>query len=89
MLETKRCSLLRLSAHLGFAPDFSVRPYLNIAKLKDFRDTLAHGKPEDKFLDEEVVATAEELEEMGILHAEWEAYIDQGFFQRFPKHAWK
>jgi hypothetical protein len=68
-------------AHLGFAPDFSVRPYSNIAKLKDFRDTLAHGKPEDKFLNEEVVATAEELEAMGILHAEWEAYIDQGFFQ--------
>jgi hypothetical protein len=71
----------KVCAHLGFAPDFSVRPYSSVAKLKDFRDTLAHGKPEDKFLDEEVVATAEELEAMGILHADWETYIDYGFFQ--------
>jgi DNA-binding MltR family transcriptional regulator len=66
---------------LGVAQDFSVRPYSSIAKLKDFRDTLAHGKPEDKFLDDEVEATAEDLEAMGILHANWEAYIiDQRFF---------
>ena len=56
----------RVGAHLGVAPDFSLRPYFSIAKLKDFRDTLAHGKPEDKIFDEEVVATAEELEEMGV-----------------------
>ena len=58
----------------------SARPYLSVAKLKNFRDTLAHGKPEDKIFDNEVVATAEELEAMGILHAEWEAYISQDFF---------
>lgn len=70
----------RVCEHLGLAPDFSIRPYSSVAKLKDFRDTLAHGKPEEKTFDEEVVATAEELEAMGILHADWEAYVDQGFF---------
>jgi hypothetical protein len=71
----------KVCKHLGVTPDFSVRPYLNISKLKAFRDTLAHGKPEDKHFNEEVVATAEELEAMGILHADWESYIDHVFLE--------
>jgi antitoxin component HigA of HigAB toxin-antitoxin module len=71
----------QVCSHLEVARDFSVRPYLSIAKLKDFRDTLAHGKPEDKYFDEEVEASVEDLEKMGILQPEWENYIDQGFFQ--------
>jgi hypothetical protein len=70
----------KVCKRLVIAPNFSVRPYLSVAKLKDFRDTLAHGKPEEKTFDDEVVATAEELEARGILHADWEAYVDQGFF---------
>jgi hypothetical protein len=65
---------------LGVKPDFAARPYLNIEKLRAFRNTLAHGKPEEINLEKEIVATAEELEAMGILHAEWEAYVDQAFF---------
>jgi hypothetical protein len=65
--------------YLGVKPDFSARPYLNVEKLRAFRNTLAHGKPEEVELDEEVVATAEELDERGFLHAEWEAYIEQDF----------
>jgi antitoxin component HigA of HigAB toxin-antitoxin module len=71
----------QIYSHLGVTPDFPVRPYSNIRKLKNFRDTLAHGKPEDRYFDQEVEATPEELEAMGILHAEWEDYIDHGFFQ--------
>ncbi len=71
----------KVCRHLGIAPDFSARPYSSVSKLKAFRDTLAHGKPEDKSFDEELVATAEELEAMGILHADWESYIDQAFLQ--------
>jgi hypothetical protein len=56
--------------------------YSSVAELKAFRDTLSHGKPEDKFFEEEVVATAEELEAMGILHADWESHIDQTFCRR-------
>lgn len=66
--------------HLGVAPDFAARPYSSVEKLKTFRDTLAHGKPDEKNFDREVVATAEELDAMGILHADWEAYLDQAFF---------
>jgi len=65
---------------LGVAPDFTARPYLSIEKLRSFRNTLAHGKPDEKVFEQEVVVSAEELKEMGILHAEWEAYVDQGFF---------
>lgn len=71
----------KICRHLGLTTDFSIRPYSTVVKLKDFRDTLAHGKPEDKYLDKEVIATAEELEAMGILHADWESYIDQSFLQ--------
>jgi hypothetical protein len=62
-------------------PDFSVRPYSSVVKLKEFRDTLAHGKPEHKVFDEEVVVTVEELEAMGIQPADWETNVDQGFLQ--------
>ncbi len=71
----------KVCAQLGVAPNFSVRPFSSVIKLKDFRDTLAHGKPEEKVFDEELVATAEELDAMRILHPDWEAYIDQDFFQ--------
>jgi hypothetical protein len=62
--------------HLGVVPDFKARPYLSIEKLRRFRDTLAHGKPEYR----EVVATAEELAGRGTLQAEWEALIDDSKF---------
>jgi hypothetical protein len=68
-------------AKFGVTPDFSVRPYSSVNKLKDFRDTLAHGKPEVRVFDEEVVATAEELQAMNVLSADWQAYIDHSFFQ--------
>jgi antitoxin component HigA of HigAB toxin-antitoxin module len=70
----------KVCAHLQLDPDFTARPYLNISKLKEFRDTLAHGKPEERTFDEEVEATAEELDKMGILHADWQGYLDQHFF---------
>jgi hypothetical protein len=66
--------------HLEIAPNFSVRPYSSLEKLKTFRDTLAHGKPVEKVFDQEVVATAEELRAMGVLHADYEVYINQAFF---------
>ena len=67
-------------AHLRVEADFSVRPYLSVARLKNFRDLLAHGKPQDIFLDEEVVVeTTEELEAMRILLTDWEVFIDHAF----------
>jgi len=78
--QSARKKVEAVCGHLGVVPDFAMRPYLSIEKLRDFRNTLAHGKPEDKVFEQEVVATVEELEAMGILHAEWEAYVDQSFF---------
>jgi hypothetical protein len=73
----------KICAHLKvFEPDFKVRPYSSIEKLKEFRDTLAHGKPEKKVFEKEVVATAGELKAMGILHADWEAYTTQSSSKR-------
>jgi hypothetical protein len=39
----------KVCAHLGGTPDFSARPYWSVTKLKDFRDTLAHGKPQESW----------------------------------------
>jgi hypothetical protein len=67
--------------HLGVVPDFKARPYLSIKQLKEFRDILAHGKPEDRGFDQEVVVNPEEL--LARLHplAEWETSIaDPRFF---------
>jgi hypothetical protein len=69
----------KVCAHLGGTPDFSARPYWSVTKLKDFRDTLAHGKPQEKVFDEDVVATTAELEAKGILRADWESYLDHSF----------
>ena len=62
--------------HLGVVPDFKARPYLSIKQLKDFRDILAHGKPEDREFDQEVVVNPEELLALLIPRAEWETFID-------------
>ncbi|UVK52733.1 hypothetical protein DBIPINDM_006141 [Mesorhizobium sp. AR02] len=64
---------------LGVKPDHAARPYSSLSRLRTFRNTLAHGKPDEHTFDQEVVATVEELEAMGILHAEWESHIDQTF----------
>lgn len=68
--------------HLGVQPDFTIRPYLSIKELKNFRDTLAHGKPTDLYFDEEVIATHEELEQHGVMRPAWEAFLDKDFLAR-------
>ena len=39
---------------LKLEPDYSVRPYSSVNKLKNFRDTIAHGKPSSVEVDETV-----------------------------------
>ncbi|MES0879658.1 hypothetical protein [Roseibium sp. SCP14] len=65
---------------LGISPDFSDPPYLYLQALKDFRDTLAHGKPEYKEFKEELEATEEELLGMLDLKADWERSLEPSFF---------
>jgi hypothetical protein len=69
---------------MGVAPDFGERPYKTIESLKNFRDTLAHGKPLEIRTDVEVEATEEELRGRGYLGAPWEAsvtgeFVEMGF----------
>jgi hypothetical protein len=66
-------------SRLSVTVDFSARPYSSVAKLKDFRDTLAHGKPEEKVFDEEIEATAEELDALEFPRGAWESYVDKAF----------
>lgn len=35
--------------HLGLNPDRNIRPYSSIQRLKDFRDLIAHGKPDESY----------------------------------------
>lgn len=52
--EAGHKKLARLLDALGMKPDFGARPWSVVAGLKEFRDTLAHGKPET-LADEEIV----------------------------------
>ncbi|MDP1627782.1 hypothetical protein [Parvibaculum sp.] len=65
---------------LSVTPDFISRPFSSIEKLREFRNTLAHGKPEEIEIDKEVIAKAEELEALGIPSPDWEGYVDETFF---------
>ncbi|UAK25310.1 hypothetical protein [Sphingomonas nostoxanthinifaciens] len=63
--------LKRLLAELGLAPDLSSRPWSVIGRLKDFRDTLAHGKPETLASEEIVVKPFGFADRPEPLESEW------------------
>jgi hypothetical protein len=65
---------------LGVKPDFSKRPFASIEKLQTCRNAFAHGKPQELSFDKEVTVSDDELETVGILKAEWEAYVNEAFF---------
>ena len=46
--------IAKVIGHLGLQPDFDTRPWSVIAILREFRNTLAHGKPE-RLKDEKIV----------------------------------
>jgi hypothetical protein len=59
--------------------DWTVRPFSTIKELKGFRDTLAHGKPEESHFDGEIVASHDELYERGSLRTDWEKSVTEEF----------
>ncbi|WP_112099805.1 hypothetical protein [Mesorhizobium hawassense] len=69
----------RVTKHLGVAFDDKTRPYKSVRDLKDFRDTLAHGKPLELRTDKEIVTTHEELEKRGYLTADWQKRLTEQF----------
>ena len=73
----EKIDLLRktLSLHI----DWSTRPLQTVAKLKRFRDTLAHGKPE---IVDETQVTDVEPEIWDALKAQWENSVQPDFVDR-------
>ena len=57
--------------HLNVEPDWSTRPYSSILRMKEFRDSIAHGKPVEIEFDEEVVFSEEEVDRKIDLDGEW------------------
>ena len=60
--------------HLKITPNKDVRPFRSVEALKAFRDSIAHGKPIETSLDEEVVKPADEIDRRIDLDGEWKAY---------------
>lgn len=52
----------------------SERPLSSINELKEFRDSIAHGKPLEIESDEEVTGTAEEIDNLPDLTANWQNF---------------
>jgi len=61
---------------LCLAPDRTTRPWNAIARLKAFRDNLAHGKPDETEFDEVIYVPNGTVEGPIKLNAEWLKYCD-------------
>jgi hypothetical protein len=62
--------------------DSRTRPYATIKELKEFRDTLAHGKPRQIRGERQLSATREELTKRNILKADWEKCVSEEFAEQ-------
>ncbi|WP_288076917.1 hypothetical protein [Pseudomonas sp.] len=67
---------------LGLEPDFSVRPYSSIKELKNFRDTIAHGKPDTIEVDETVDFEPGKNYDDFDLRGEWEEFLTVAFVRQ-------
>ena len=63
----------RVLDHLGVRADWDTRPYSSIEGLRQFRNSIAHGKPIEIEYDEFVQVPAEELDRRVDMSGEWEA----------------
>ena len=57
------------------------RPFSTLNTIKDLRDTLAHGKPDEKSIDEEVTIEQNAAWERMTLTAEWQKYCTPEFMR--------
>ena len=67
---------------LELEPDFRKRPYSSIKELKDFRDTIAHGKPDTIEVDETVDLESEADYDAFDLRGEWERFLTIDFMRQ-------
>jgi len=61
-------------SYLKISPDEEIRPYSSICSLKNFRDSIAHGKPIEIVFDEEVVHPVKEIDREIDLEGKWKCY---------------
>jgi hypothetical protein len=69
----------RVAKRLNVTVDYNSRPHSTVKELKEFRDTLAHGKPEEIKGEKEETITREELERRDLLKAEWQKSLTEEF----------
>jgi hypothetical protein len=72
----------RLAEKLSVNVDYESRPHSTVKELKEFRDTLAHGKPKEIKGESEEIITREELERRDLLKAEWQGSLTEEFLGR-------
>src|SRR4051794_4731492 len=72
----------RVAKKLGVAIDYESRPHSTVKELKEFRDTLAHGKPKEVKGESDEIITREELERRDLLKAEWQECLTEEFLGR-------
>jgi hypothetical protein len=70
------CKVNEVFDHLRINPDWEARPYSSVNKLKEFRDSIAHGKPVEVEFDEEIIGLPEEIERLNDLKSKWESYCE-------------
>ena len=59
---------------VGITQKSNQRPFSTLNTIKELRDTLAHGRPDEKAFDEEVIIEQHEAGERVALTAEWRKY---------------
>jgi hypothetical protein len=72
----------RVARKLGVQLVSESRPYLTIKELKEFRDTVAHGKPAEIRSEQNITITRDELERRNILKPVWEKSLNVEFLRR-------
>jgi hypothetical protein len=72
----------RIANKLDEQINWTARPYLTVKELKEFRDTLAHGKPLEIQGEKNIVLTDEEIKKRNILKADWQNYTNEDFLKR-------
>ena len=66
---------------VGITQKLNQRPFSTLNTIKDLRDTLAHGKPDEKSIDEEVTIEQNASWERMTLTAEWQQYCTLEFMR--------
>ena len=73
----------RVAKKLNIPVEYGSRPHETVKLLKEFRDTLAHGKPYEIDKEQELIATYKELDRSKLLQAEWQKrFLTEEFVSR-------